>query len=341
MRQSDARAKDPPNTDRLPKVELHVHIEGSLRPELLVELAHRNGLALPTYDPDELAKRVRVHTFEEFIAVWDTITPCLVTPEDFGLVAHDLLARAAGQGVIYSELRINPKGNLLRNGPFGEVLREISWAMDDARRQWGIESGLVIAISRHRPIDEARQVTQLALDYHGRGVVGLDLSGDEKQGPAPLFAEFIAQAHQSGLPVTIHAGEWAAPQSVWDAVRVLGTRRIGHGIKSIGDAALLQVLRDEGVHLEVCPTSNVCTGAVPSLEAHPVRRLFEMGISLSVNSDDPLIFGTDVGQEYALLANRFGFSADELRQLTLNGIEAAFVDEATRARLRKAALEPT
>ena len=172
-----------------------------------------------------------------------------------------------------------------------------------------------------------------ALTTRSYGVIGLGLGGDEVNFPPELFQELFQRAGQSGLHLTAHAGEVCGPQSIWGAIRILGARRIGHGIHALEDPALVEYLRGGDIFLDVCPTSNVCTGAVPNLAAHPVRRLFDQGIPITLSSDDPAIFGTNLVQEYLLLARHFSFSREELWQISLNGVRASFLPTVEKAAL--------
>jgi adenosine deaminase len=166
-------------------------------------------------------------------------------------------------------------------------------------------------------------------------VNGIDLSGDETKYPVSYFRDAFRYARQAGLPITVHAGEWAGSESVWGALRQLYAERIGHGVRSREDPELIAYLRQENITLEICPSSNVCTGVFPSLADHPIRQLYDAGLKVTVSSDDPPLFGTDIGREYALLESLYGFTPAEIAQVTLNAVEAAFVSEETRAVLRQ------
>ena len=324
-----------------PKAELHVHLEGCASAHTLIELARadRTPHALPTLDPDVLQQRLICRDFQSFLDVWDWLRDLWLDPENLATMTCAYLEQAAARNVRYVEFRFNAVGPARRGLPLWEGLGAIASARAKARSDWGIRSGLIIGHSRHRP-EEGLSTALMAIQAVEKGLAnGIDLSGDETRYPISYFRDAFYQARSAGLNTTVHAGEWAGPESVWDAIHQLRTKRIGHGVRSIEDPELIQYLCQEGILLEVCPTSNVCTGVFPSLVEHPIRQLFEAGIRLTVNSDDPPLFGTDIDQEYALLESAFGFGAEEVAEITLNAVDAAFLPEPERADLRTEVIE--
>jgi adenosine deaminase len=198
---------------------------------------------------------------------------------------------------------------------------------------------VIIGHSRHRP-EEGVSTSIIAIEAVEKGLAnGIDLSGDETRYPGTFFRDAFNKARSAGLRITVHAGEWAGPESVWGAIRQLYAERIGHGVRSWEDPELIEYLGQERIPLEVCPTSNVCTGVFPSLAEHPIRQLYEAGIKVTVNSDDPPLFGTDIGREYALLESVFDFSPEEVADVTLNAVEAAFLTEEEKDVLRQEVLD--
>jgi len=324
-----------------PKAELHVHLEGSASAHTLIELARtgRTPHALPTLDPDILQQQLVCRNFQSFLDVWDWLRDLWLDPENLAIMTHAYLEHAAARNVRYVEFRFNAVGPARRGLPLWEGLGAIASARVKARNDWGIRSGLIIGHSRHRP-EEGLSTALIAIQAMEKGLAnGIDLSGDETRYPVSYFRDAFNQARSAGLNTTVHAGEWAGAESVWEAIRQLRTRRIGHGVRSIEDPELIQYLRREGILLELCPTSNVCTGVFLSLAEHPIRKLFEAGIRLTVNSDDPPLFGTDIDREYALLESVFGFRAAEVAEITLNAVDAAFIPEPERADLRTEVIE--
>jgi adenosine deaminase len=320
-----------------PKVELHVHLEGSVTASTLIELAQsgRTPHALPTLDPEKLRDQLVCRDFQAFLQVWDWLRDLWLDPENLAIMTRSYLERAAAQNVRYVEFRFNAAGPARRGLPLWQGLDAIATAQREALEKWGIRSSLLIGHSRHRP-EEGLSTSRLAVQAVEKGLAnGIDLSGDETGYPVAYFRDAFDYAHQAGLRITVHAGEWAGPESVWGAIKQLRAERIGHGVRSREDPELISFLRQEGITLEVCPTSNVCTGVYSSLAEHPIRQLFDAGLKVTLSSDDPPLFGTDIDQEYALLELAFGFSPEEIAQVTLDAVEAAFLPQEELVTLRQ------
>jgi adenosine deaminase len=324
-----------------PKVELHVHLEGSAHASTLVELAQagRTPHALPTLDVDVLREQLICRGFQAFLDVWDWLRDLWLDPENLAIITRAYLERAAAQNVHYVEFRFNAAGPARRGLPLWPGLEAIAAARREAFENWGIRSGLLIGHSRHRP-REGLSTAVVAVQAVEKGLAsGIDLSGDETGYPIPYFRDAFTYARSAGLRITVHAGEWAGPESVWGALRQLYAERIGHGVRSHEDPELIKYLRQEGITLEVCPTSNVRTGVFASLAEHPIRQLYDAGLKVTVNSDDPPLFGTDIGREYALLESLYGFTPEEIADVTLNAVEAAFLPQEEKSTLRQAVIE--
>lgn len=297
----------------LPKAELHVHLEGSLRPATLCELS-------PDLTPDAVAERYRYTGFAGFIDSFKWAVGYLKEPAHFALAARRLLEELAAQGVTYAEVTLSVGVMLLRQQDaaaiYDAVVAEAArspvdvWWVVDAVRQFGA--------------DAAMPVARFAADRAGDRVVGFGIGGDEAGGPVEWFRDVFAFAGRHGLALVPHAGETVGPESVWGAVQ-LGARRIGHGIRAVDDARLMTHLRDRDIPLEVCISSNVATNAVASLAGHPVRRLYDAGVPIVLNSDDPAMFHTTLTREYEIAAAQFGFSENELRGLVDNSFRYAIV----------------
>lgn len=297
--------------ERLRKAELHVHLEGSIEPETLRELD-------PSLSPGEIAERYRYADFQGFIESFKWVVGRLRAPDDYALIAKRLLERMARENIAYAEITLSAGVVLWRNQEFAPVYDAVRaeaarhnvevWWVLDAVRQFGPE--------------HARAVARIAAERAGDGVVAFGLGGDEAVAPASVFAEVLAFARESGLALVPHAGETTDAASVWDAVRQ-GARRIGHGIRAVEDPALMRELRDRDLALEVCISSNVATGAVASMAAHPVRRLFDAGVPVVLNTDDPAMFHTTLSREYETAAARFGFTETELAMLASSSFRYA------------------
>ena len=318
---------------RMPKVELHVHLEGSIHPATLLQLARRNGVSLPAQDVKRLRDFYRFRDFGHFIAVYVTITGCLRTPDDYCLIAYEFGSDCARQNIRYAEVTFTIATNTKYNGlDWQAILEGLNAGRDQARAEFGVDWGWVLDISRDNP-ETQDQVIEIALAARDQGVVALGLGGSEARFPAELFERAFERARQAGLPRVPHAGEHAGPRSVWAALHLLHADRLGHGVRCVEDPALVEYLRERRIPLEVCPTSNVCLDVYPDYAAHPLRRLWDAGLLIAVNSDDPALFGTDLNREYEVLVDHFGFSADELEQVSLNGLHASFLPEPDKAQL--------
>ena len=296
----------------LPKAELHLHLEGSVEPETLHELDPETPMqefrALYTY-PD----------FDSFLKAFGAVGKRLRTPSDYALVTRRLLERLAAQNVRYAEI-ILAAGVVLWKGqefaPIFDAVREaavgspveVRWILD-AVRQFGVEA--------------AMQVAELAAERTDQGVVAYGIGGSEERGPAEWFTEIFAFARSAGLRLTAHAGESMGPESIWGAL-ALGAERIGHGIAAVDDPSLIAHLREQNIPLEICITSNLVTGVVKRLEEHPVRRLYDAGVPIVLNTDDPAMFRCSLIGEYRLAAQAFGFSQSELCGIAENGFRYAF-----------------
>lgn len=296
----------------LPKSELHLHLEGSIEPETLAELD-------PGLDLAAARARYEYADFQGFIQSYIWAIGHLKSPQDYALIARRLLQRLHRRNVRYAEITLSAGVVLKRGQDFAAVYDaiqaeaeaspvEVRW-IPDAVRQWGPEP--------------AREVLRLAIERRDRGVVAFGIGGDEVAGPIEWFGDLMREALDSGLHLTIHAGETAGAESVRNAVR-LGAERIGHGIRAADDPALLEHLRDRGIPLEVCISSNVATRAVARLEDHPVRRIYDAGVPIVLGTDDPAMFHTTLEREYELAAQQFGFTDEELCSIVENGFRYAF-----------------
>lgn len=320
---------------RMPKVELHLHLEGAIRPATLLALARRNGVDLPARDEAGVAQLFNYHNFHEFLTVFMVLARSLATGRDFEQVAYELGAHLAEQNVRYAEVMISPVQYHRRALDLDEVVQGAAAGFAHAAREYNVRVGLAFDYGRQFGVDLAWQLLESAIRNMKHGVVGWSIGGDEINHPPEPFAEVFAAARRAGLQVMAHAGEVVGPASIWGAIEALGVRRLGHGVRSIDDPALLAYLQTHDIVLDVCPTSNIRTGAVPTLDAHPLRRLFDAGVPLTINTDDPVFFGTTLCGEYRLAVRRFGFTADDLAHLTLTGARAAFLPETDRLALAR------
>ena len=297
---------------RLKKAELHVHLEGSIRPATLCAIA-------PALSAAEIEERYRFRDFAGFIESYKWITRQLCEPGHYALAARALLAELASHHVEYAEINLSVGVILWKQqdvaAMYEAVAREgaasgirVAWVFD-AVRQFGPEA--------------AMRVAELAAERVTEGVVAFGLGGDESRYESAEFKEVFDFARRSGLRITTHAGETTNARSVWGAIE-LGAERIGHGIRAVEDPALMRYLRDHNIPLEICISSNAGTGAVAALESHPVRRLYDAGVPMVLNTDDPAMFHTDISREYEIASTVFGFSDSEIEELAAAGFRYAF-----------------
>ena len=315
-----------------PKVELPLHLDGAMAlPWLLERVRRRQGADVTL---EALRARLAFRTFGEFIERWVWKCGFLDRYEDFEALAESVLARLAADGVVHVEPSISPGDYEKAHGlaPTG-IVEAVLRGMERATREHGITCGLVVDLIRnHGPATAARRLDEIT-PYLGQGVVAVGLGGSEADFPPGSFADVYAEAARRGFHRTAHAGEVAGPASVREALDRLGIERVDHGIRAIEDPALVARLARDGVPLAVCPTSNVRTGAVPSLAQHPLRRLYDAGVRVTVNSDDPTFFGASVVDELVLCVSTLGFAPRELAVLAGHAAAAAFLPEPARARL--------
>ncbi len=312
----------------LPKAELHVHLEGTAPPELVQRIAARNGVPIPEGILGQDG-RFRYTDFLDFLRTYDLAASVIRTAEDYRDIVYEYLTACARGGAIYVELTASPDHAALVGLSDEEHLDGIAHGIDEARRDTGIEGRILISAVRNFGLERALRVAEYAASRPHSYVVGFSMAGDEAGYPAREFAPAFSIAADAGLGCTIHAGEWAGPESVRAALE-LPVTRISHGVRAIEDPALVDELAARAIVLECCPTSNVVLGIYPSYEEHPLRRLHDAGVRVTLGSDDPPYFGATIESEYEVCAQRMGFSEDELRQITDTAIEAAFCDEGLR-----------
>jgi adenosine deaminase len=321
---------------RLPKAELHCHLDGSVRPATLLELGREYGVAMPRTDPVALRDYMRasdVHNLEEYLERFDVTLSVMQTAEALERIAYELVEDAAADGVHYIEIRYAPVLNVQNGLSLGEAVEAPLRGLARGEAEYGTVGRVIVCALRHLDPDVSLELAELAAAYQSGGVVGFDLAGPEAAHPASRHARAFAHAHDRGLRCTCHAGEGAGADSVREALHVCGADRVGHAARLAEDAALVDYVGEHRVPLEICLTSNVQTGAAPSYERHPVRQYYDWGLKVVLNTDNRLMSDTTLTDEYALAAGRLSFTDTELARIALNGFESAFVALDERHRL--------
>lgn len=314
------------------KIELHLHLEGAAPPDFIRSLAGEKKIDISRAFDER--GNYSYGDFDEFLKVYEAATGVLVNPRDYARLLAEVLERSAEQGVIYTELFVSPEfcggGELSAWQDYLGAMTEVA----DQMRAQGIDSRGIVTAIRHFGPDRARASAICAAETSGGWITGFGMGGAEAMGKATDFAWSFDCAREAGLGLTCHAGEWGGPDSIRQALD-LGVTRIGHGVRAIEDADLVRDLAERGTVLEVCPGSNVALGLYPSWAAHPIARLADAGVKVTVSTDDPPFFHTTMRHEYARLADAFGWAETEFKQLNQWALDAAFCDKATRERLRK------
>lgn len=321
----------------LPKAELHLHLEGSVEPATLAELSRRHNTPLPTennrYDVtgsgDEMTEEAvrqlySYKNFSGFMMAFKAVTERLRTPEDYELVTHRLMQRLRQQNVLHAEVYVSVGVVRWRGQAFEPIFDGIERGRERGQRDFGVSLLWIFDAVRHFGPEAAAEVFELAARLRERNVVAVGIGGDERRGPAEWFRDLFKKAADQGLCLTAHAGETVGPESVWGALN-MGAQRIGHGLSIARDAELMEVLAHKQVPVEVCLSSNLRTGVCPDLREHPVKKMFDEGLMITLNTDDPAMFQTSLNREYELAAEEFNFSDEHLRELARNSFEASFL----------------
>jgi adenosine deaminase len=334
---------------QLPKVELHRHLEGSLRVATMLELVQRFGLDLPN---DETALRAVVQvqpdeprTSSNFLTKFDTLRMFYRSPEVIQRVTREVIEDAAGDNVRYLELHFTPVAIATEGRfPLAEVVDWVLQATREAEAEFGKQVGLIASVNRHEAIGLAEQLAQIAADRQGSGILGFGLAGDEAGFPADPFRSIIAGVKEAGLGISIHAGEWAGADSVRYAMDVLGSTRIGHGVRVLEDPDVVVVARERRVTFQICLTSNLQSGVVDTLSDHPLPRMIQAGLQVTLNTDDPSVSDICLTDEYRLAVEGLGFSIESLKGMILAAAQASFLSKREKDSLESellASLFPT
>ncbi len=327
----DARMQIERYIEAVPKAELHVHLEGPIQPTTLLKLAQQNNVELPAQTVEGLYEWFIFRDFNHFIEIYFEISRCLKTSDNYQLIAYEFGAQMAQQNVRYAEVTFSPSTHEFSLGvPFDVFFIGLTKGRLQAQKDFGVEFRWVFDIVRDIPdrqLNRKRAEYTLSVAKEGidDGVVALGLGGGEVDNPPERYTTEFEKALEAGLHSVPHAGETVGPESVWGAIRELGAERLGHGVRSIEDPELVEYLAERRIPLELCPTSNIRLGVYPDLTAHPLRRLYDAGVIVTVNSDDPPLFNTTCNEEAKLLSSSFDFPIDTIDEILLNGVRYSFL----------------
>jgi adenosine deaminase len=317
-------------------VELHVHLEGATRPETLLKLAQRHGITLPADTVEGIQAWYRFSDFSHFIAVYLQISECIREPEDIEVLTREFLQGQADQNIRYSEVTYTPFTHFKHKGlPFEDQLTAINRARAWAEAELGVTMNLVLDVPRDVDPAYGLMTADWVIENIGNGVVALGLGGMEQGFPPERFAEAFQRALEAGVPCVPHAGETVGPESIWSALQVCQATRIGHGVRCMEDPALVDLLAERQIPLEVCPTSNICLGVFERFEDHPLPRMLEAGLYVTLNSDDPPMFNTSLTEEFIHASETFGFDVGTIEQFTFNALRASLLPHSTRAQMER------
>lgn len=322
----------------LPKVELHRHLEGSLRLSTMLDIARKHGMTIPA-NVVRLSRLVQVQdednfTFDNFLAKFNTLRMFYRSPDVIERITHEAVEDAAKDNIRYLELRFTPVAlSRAERFPLENVVDWVVKAAKEAEKKYKVMVRLIASVNRHEALELAEQVAWIAVEKGRENIVGLDLAGNEAEYPAKPFLPLFKEARQAGLQVTIHAGEWSGAANVREAVEVFGAQRIGHGVRVLEDDFTTALARENGVAFEVCMTSNYQTGVVAELNAHPAPRMLNAGLNVTFNTDDPSISQITLGNEYRLAVQDLKIPLETLKQRVLAAAGASFLPENEKLKL--------
>ncbi|MBM0741478.1 adenosine deaminase [Phormidium sp. CLA17] len=316
----------------MPKAEIHIHLMGAIAAEIVYQMAQKNRVRLPATSLEEWKSFYKFRDLAHFVEIYAIASQCIQTPEDYILIVEQFLKHQSEHNIQYSEVHF---GTLLHLNKFSddELIEALTIGARTGETQYGSRVKFIASISRHQPHLQSRALDCALRGQEKGAIVGLGLAGVETGYPPEDFTETFAEAKRQGLRVVAHAGETEGASSVWGALKNLHAERIGHGIRCLEDASLVEELRILQIPLEVSPQSNYCLGVVPRSQPHPIRQMIDAGLYCTLNSDDPPMFNTHLTNEYQTLATQ-GFSWEELWQLNLNTLEATFLSETEKATYR-------
>jgi adenosine deaminase len=325
------------NIHALPKVDLHFHLDGSVRPSTIKEIALAEGIKLPAEEVEQLASFLQVkescNDLSEYLSTFELPVLCLQTAQALERVAYEAVEDASKQNIKYLEIRFAPQLHTDKGLTLEEIVSSVLAGMKNAGEAFGVRARLLLTCLRSHSLEKTTEVVETARKFLGQGVVGVDLAGDEAGYPPQLHREAFRLAHRYDIPITVHAGEAAGAENIREAIVNMHAKRIGHGVRLRENRELLHAVKKNQIALEMCPTSNVQTKAVSSWREHPIREYYDHGILVTVNTDNTTVSNTTITQEYEKLVQLYQFSLEDLKRIIMNALAASFLEEPERKKL--------
>jgi len=321
--------------EKMPKVELHVHLEGSVQPGTLLKLAKRHNINLPSDEITGLQKWYSFRDFNHFIEIYMTISSCLQSEDDIELITREFLANQAAQNIYYSEVTFTPYNQYLNNKlGFHQQMDAVNRAREWGEKTLGVQMGIIMDIPRFISPGEGDRIANWAVERYGDGIIALGLGGPEVGNPPNKFESAFTIVRSAGIPCILHAGETVGPDSIWNAIKIAETYRIGHGVRAVEDPMLMDYLRDKQIPLEICPSSNICLKVYPSFDEHSLPQLLEHGLFITINSDDPPMFNTTLTNEYRIGVKIWGWDRDMITGFIINAVDASLLSLIEKKKMR-------
>lgn len=324
---------------KLPKVDLHYHLDGSVTPETLIDIATKENINLPSYNIQELKKHIQVSdnckSLNEYLSKFKLSERCMQTAYSLRKTAYNAIADVSKHNVKYIEVRFAPLLHTKKGLSIMDVVSNVIKGLEHGEQKYGVVARALLICLRDQKKEKNFEVIKVASHFLNKGVVGVDLAGNEAGFPPLTSKEVFNLAERMGIPITIHAGEAAGSQNIYDSIVHLGARRIGHGVTLNQNKAHVDLIKDRGITLEMCPTSNIQTKAVRTWMEHPIRNYYNQGIPVTVNTDNTAVSNTDITKEYEQLVNYYDFTLQELEQITYNAIAGAFIGDNEKRRIKQ------
>jgi adenosine deaminase len=327
------------NLVNLPKIELHCHLDGSLRPETIIDIAKKEGISIPSFDRNEIQREITAplecKSLDEYLKSFTIPNLVMQSKESLRRITFELLEDAARENVKYIEVRFAPLLHTVRGLAVEEIIQSAIDGIKSAEEKYDIKGNLILSCMRTMPVDRVFEVVEKGKEFLGRGVVGIDLCASEEEGFCEKFVEPIALARKYGYRVTIHAGETGIGKNVLEAVELLGAERIGHGVFIKDCVEAYKIVKEREVTLEMCPTSNVQTKAVNGFNEHPIYDFYKDGIKVTVSTDNRTVSDTNMTKECSIVLKEFNITYEDYKQIYYNSVEACFADLGTKEKLKK------